>query len=251
MPSQKHSNGNPKPEAVNESEDLPEEGNETVPKTEEQELTSTSPASEEYSDDETIDALWRNTESSVIQAAAALGGTISQPSETLTSNAENPPVHELLLQCPVCQKTETTQKACLQYISDNHPQYKFPCKSCDCVFPSYSAKYRHQKEHELPKHYCTECGMGYMYNSELERHAGIHSDVLSFACNVCDEHLSSKKSLICHQHVHSAQSLKCEQCDRVFDTPERRYSHFRGTHRQGYDTFCGKNYPWPAGRACH
>ena len=181
----------------------------------------------------------------------AVGGTVSQPSDTLTRNAENPPVHELLLQCPVCHKTGTTQKACLQHISDNHPQYKFPCRSCDHVFPSYSAKYHHEKEHELLKHYCTECGMGYLYNFKLERHAGVHNDVLPFPCNVCDKRFASKKSLVCHQHVHSVQSLKCDQCDRVFDTRERRYSHFRGTQGQGYDMFCGKNCPWPAGRSRH
>ena len=219
-----------------------------IPKQEQEELTSTLPASEQNSDYDTIDALWRNAESSVVQAVAAVGGTIfPQPSQTSTSTADIPPVQELLLQCPVCHKTETTQKACVQHISDNHPQYKFPCKACDCVFPSSSAKYHHQKEHELPKHYCSECGMGYMYNSELERHAGVHNDVLPFACNMCDKCFASKKSLLCHQHVHLAQSIQCEQCDRVFDTPERKYSHFRGAHGQGYDMFCGKNYPWPAG----
>ena len=241
----------PKKDEVNDSQDVPDEVKETVPKTDEQELSSTSPASEEYSEDETIDALWRNAKSSVIQVAAAVGGAISQPSDTSTGTAQKPPVHELLLQCPVCHKTETTQKACLQHISDKHPHYNFPCTSCEHVFPSYSAKYGHEKEHQLPKHYCTECGMGFLYNSKLERHAGVHNEVLPFPCKDCDKHFASKKSLVCHQQVHLAQSLKCQVCDRVFDTPERRYSHFRGTHGEGYYTFCGKNYPWPAGRAHH
>ena len=252
VPSPKKSNGNPTKTKWMIPRMFLTRVKETVPKTDKQELSSTSPACEEYSEDETINALWRETPKVVLyKRPAAVGGTISQPSATSSGTAQKPPVHELLLQCPVCHKTETTQKACLQHILDKHPHYNFPCTSCECVFPSYSAIYHHEKEHQLPKHYCTECGMGFLYNSKLERHAWVHNEVLPFPCKDCEKHFASKKSLVRHQHVHSAQSLECMDCDRVFDTPERRYSYFRGAHGEGYYTFCGKIYPWPAGRAHH
>ena len=64
--------------------------------------------------DSTIDALWHNTESSVIQAQEEVGGTVSESQQS----------QELLLQCPVCHQTETTQKACLKAHIREPPQFQ-------------------------------------------------------------------------------------------------------------------------------
>ena len=104
----------PKQEAQNESQDLPQEGEETDPKQEQEELTSTSPASEQNSDDDTIDALWRNAESSVVQAAVAVGGTVSpQPSQTSTSTANIPPSSGIAFAVPCLpQNRDNSESMC-------------------------------------------------------------------------------------------------------------------------------------------
>ena len=183
-------------------------------------------------------------------AKTAIGETVATTSDNLDFAVEAP--HELLLQCPVCHYKETTQKACIKHISDKHPSYRFQCSHCDGTFPSFTTKYRHEKEHhEQPKHFCAECGAGFVYNSELMRHVGKHNEVLPFPCDKCEKRFAQEKSRKRHMNVHSEQSLNCKGCDRVFTTPERLYSHYRGAHGKGYDALCGKNFPWPAGRARH
>ena len=241
-----------KPETVPETvtNDIKVEQEETQPTVHVSDLDSGSET--EPAQDNTIDALWRVAESSVIEAKAAFGETVANTNENENLDFEVEAPHELLLQCPVCHYMETTQKACVKHISEKHPAYRFQCLKCDGTFPSFSTKYRHEKEHhEQPKHFCAECGMGFVYNSELLRHIGKHNEVLPFSCDKCEKRFAQEKSLKRHKNVHSEQSLQCKGCDRVFTTPERLYSHYRGAHGKGYDALCGKNFPWPAGRARH
>ena len=224
--------------------------NDTVQKDENNNMVHVSDHSDsgsetEPAEDDTIDALWRNAQSSMILAQAAVGGTVptsndisgtvstSNDFDNLDGDVEVEQPHELLLQCPVCHKTETTQKACLKHISSSHPTYRFQCAKCDGTFPSFSTKYRHEKEHhENPKHYCAECGEGFVYNSELQCHAGKHNQVLPFPCDQCQKRFAQEKSLQRHKNVHSEQSLQCKGCDRVFTTPETVLT-FQGSPRQG------------------
>ena len=106
-------------------------------------------------------------------------------------------------------------------------------------------------EHQPPKHSCPVCAKGYPFKSELDRHITVYSTVLPFACEKCPKWFSQIKTKNRHVHVHDNKSFVCSQCDKVADTNEKLYSHFRGAHGKGNNAKCGKHFQWPATCARH
>ena len=204
-----------------------------------------------YSDTE-IENLWQNVTSTVNQAQAAVGGVV--PDKMVEQQEENEEIvlDDLLLTCPMCLHTETTQKACIQHIDTWHPEYRYPCRFCDKDFNCFHTWYRHKQSHWEHKHICGDCGSSFLYWSELERHTAVHKDVLPFYCTKCDKRFAQKKSLKRHEVLHIGTTYKCDQCDKVCDSPDCLYSHKRGAHGKGYTSKCGKyNYQWPTGQSRH
>ena len=201
--------------------------------------------------DPKIEQLWHSAQSTINVAQQAFGfDSAPQSASTSTAASGDRSEHEFLLQCPVCFKKETTQKACLSHISTVHPDYKFMCSVCSKLFSTYNTKYRHEKEHSQ-EHVCGDCGKGFPFKSELNRHAGVHASVLPYPCDKCEKRFAQAKSLKRHKVIHTDFCQRCTKCDKTFNTPDRYYTHFRGEHGRGYDTKCGINYKWPAQRARH
>ena len=213
------------------------------------------PPAFEADSDKKIDTLWQTAQATISNTWEAFGFQNSFLNSTSTTlgnkeQAYHENEHEPLMQCPVCSKMETTQKACLADIKEQHPEFKFMCSSCSKQFSTYSAKYQHEQDHKLPSHFCLDCRKGFWYNSELERHAGVHKEILPYPCTQCNKRFAQKKSLACHGMVHKEYSKTCPKCKHVFDTPDRFYNHYRGAHGKGYKTR-GKIYQWPGGCARH
>ena len=215
--------------------------------------TEVLPPAFEADSDQKIDTLWQTAQATISNAQEAFGFERSTSVNSTTLDNEEQTYHENkhepLIQCPVCSKTETTQKACLSHIKEQHPDFKFMCSSCSKQFSTYSAKYRHEQDHKPPSHFCLDCRKGFWYNSELECHAGVHKEILPYPCTQCNKRFAQKKSLACHEMVHKEFSKTCPACECVFDTPDHFYNHYRGAHGKGYKTHCGKIYQWPGGRA--
>ena len=76
-----------------------------------------------YSDTE-IENLWQNVSNTVNEAQAAVGGAVPDTTTTTQQQEEHDEVviDDLLLNCPMCLHTETTQKACIQHIDTWHPE---------------------------------------------------------------------------------------------------------------------------------
>ena len=102
--------------------------------------------------------------------------------------------HDLLLNCPLCDFTDKTQKACVMHIQMYHPQYRFKCKYCTKDFPQHASLYRHEKEHQAPSHICLKCGYSCVYKSEMDRRVAVHQEVLPYGCEKCDKRFASEKS---------------------------------------------------------
>ena len=170
-----------------------------------------------YSDTE-IDSLWQNVSRTVYEAKVTVGnivqdimshdnlnvqdeakvtvGNIVQDimsHDNLNVQDEIVVDEDLLLVCSMCLKDETTQKACIKHIDTFHPEYRYPCRSCEKDFNSFQSRYCHKQTHLTLKHVCSECGKGFAYRSELDRHANVHNEVLPFACNQCDKRFAQKK----------------------------------------------------------
>ena len=197
-----------------------------------------------------IDLLWNSVESNVQLAQSAVDG------DTVHNDATVEPEEieisdDLLLTCPMCLHMETTQKACVKHIADFHPEYRFKCSFYGKDCPSFGARYRHEKEHQDPKHHCQVCGQGFPFKSEMERHSGVHLAVLLFGSDKCEKRFAQVKSLNRHKTVHNNESHPCEECGKVCGTSDKLYTHFRGAHGKGYDAKCGVHYQWPGTRARH
>ena len=158
-----------------------------------------------------------------------------------------------IVACPVqyCTFTESTQLAVNTHITSDHPDYRFPCRSCTKTFVFANSRYKHEKEHEKPALYCGECGKGFHFNSELQRHLGIHEEVLPFPCEQCERRFAAKKTLTRHLQEHSDKIYQCEMCDKVCPSNDKLYTHFRGAHGKGYTAPCGEWTQWPGKRARH
>ena len=206
-----------------------------------------------YSDTE-ISALWDDVSRTVQEAKVAVGETVQDIMLQDSLNAQDEIVidDELLLVCPMCLKEETTQKACIKHIDTYHPEYRYPCRSCEKDFNSFHARYHHEMTHSTLKHVCGDCGKGFGYRSELQRHSNVHNEVLPFACSQCNKRFAQKKSLKRHEDIHTDTMYKCKDCDKICSTQDHLYSHQRGAHGKGYRSKCGKfTFQWPTGRARH
>ena len=170
--------------------------------------------------------------------------------EVISQDRPEPDIEEII-SCPACEFTDKTQKNINCHVKTTHPDFRYSCSICDKTFGNYSTKFKHDKEHTSPSHFCGECGKGFHYSSELQRHSPVHSTVLPYGCQSCDKRYAQKKSLTRHERSHNPQIIKCSECDKVVDTEERLYSHFRGAHGRGYDAPCGENFQWPGTRSRH
>ena len=159
----------------------------------------------------------------------------------------------ILISCPVelCDFNETTQLAINQHLSDVHPDFRFQCRSCPKTFLLANSRYKHEREHTNYSLYCGECGKGFHFKSELERHIGVHNDILPFPCEECDRRFAAKKTLTRHLQEHSEKVFQCDMCDKVCPSNDKLYTHFRGAHGKGYTAPCGFWTQWPGKRARH
>ena len=209
---------------------------------------------EQYRSEIKIEALWEKAHQCVSAATSAVVNA-AQGSAPTTSTTEMSNVIEikdkLLLECPVCEYSNKSQKKCVSHITDTHPEYRFKCGMCSQDFTSFHTKYRHEKEYNPPMIFCNVCGKGYYFQSELNKHAGVHSEVLLYPCNQCDKHFTQAKSLSRHQELHSNKTVVCSVCEKVWELRDRHYSHYHGIHGKGYTVKCGKHYQWPASHARH
>ena len=189
-----------------------------------------------------------STATSVVVTAAQRSAPTTSTTETLNIIEIK---DELLLDCPLCEYSNKSQKKCVSHITDMHPEYRFKCSLCPRDFASFHTKYRHEKEHNPPTIFCNVCGKGYYFQSELNKHSGVHSEVLPYPCRKCDKRFAQAKSLSRHQELHSNSTVVCSECDKVCESQDRYYSHYHGTHGKGYTAKCGKHYQWPATHARH
>ena len=155
--------------------------------------------------------------------------------------------------CPIegCNFLHTNQVVINDHLSKEHEGYTFDCQHCTKQFSTSSARYKHQKEHTPPSLFCGECGKGYHYQSELDRHVGVHNTVLPFGCNKCDKRYAAKKTLDRHVKEHDDGLFQCDECPKTAPTQEKLYSHYRGAHGTGYTAPCGDWSQWPGKRARH
>ena len=159
------------------------------------------------------------------------------------------------VECPVCKVIHPSQKAVILHLTKDHPDYKFPCGICSRSFNCFNSRYKHLKEHDSPQLFCPDpgCNKAFHFQSEYDRHVGVHNTVLPFPCDSCPKRFASNKSLVRHTEIHLNHTHECldRYCEKMYPMKDRLYTHFRGAHGKGYDAPCGKHFSWLGPRARH
>ena len=212
----------------------------------------------QYRSEIKIEALWQHVHACVSAVTSAILNRDKEKLDAVSTKQMQEETSdiveiqdELLLDCPLCDFSDKSQKKCVRHIADKHLEYRYKCKICAKEFRNFHTKYRHENEHKPPTKFCGVCGKGYYFQSELNKHVAVHSEVLPYRCPSCGKHFAQAKSLSRHQELHSNKTVVCSQCDKVCASQDRYYSHYRGAHGKGYTAKCGKHYEWPAARARH
>ena len=84
-------------------------------------LNASLSSNQDNATDSKVNMLWHAAQSTLTDTKKALGFETIPTAAASTSTVSPPVQHDILLQCPVCLKTETTQKACIYHISSQHP----------------------------------------------------------------------------------------------------------------------------------
>ena len=153
--------------------------------------------------------------------------------------------------CPHCGSLEKNQSQLIVHISQFHPNYVYPCRSCPKTFFTHNSRYKHETEHNPPNFYCGVCSQAFHFMGELNAHMPKHGDVKPFPCTVCPEGYYAKKSLTRHMELHNDKTYQCEHCPNSYESKDRLYVHKRGQHGRGYSAPCGENFKWPGRRHRH
>ena len=97
--------------------------------------------------------------------------------------------------CPHCGSLEKNQSQLIVHISQFHPNYLYPCRTCTKTLFMHNSYYKHQTEHNPPNYFCGVCSQAFYSMGELNAHMPKDGDVKPFQCTVCTKGYYVKKSL--------------------------------------------------------
>ena len=187
----------------------------------------------------------RDTQRQIISAAIA---RIITHSKSAASSSKM-----ISMDCPVCGQYSRSKRSLLKHIKDDHPGTKFPCKYCAKQYDSFNGCYKHERSaHQQKSYFCPICGHGFDYKSQLDCHLPVHNPTQKTYCDNCGKGFATERSMKRHYVLHMDLQFACGQCTKVFNTPEKRQCHFKGTHGSGYQSLCGDFvFKWPGRHARH
>uniref|UniRef100_A0A2A4JS95 Protein krueppel n=1 Tax=Heliothis virescens TaxID=7102 RepID=A0A2A4JS95_HELVI len=114
-----------------------------------------------------------------------------------------------------------------------------PCKLCDKMFSSHSARYRHTKiKHLGAKQQCPLCDKVVAHLKQHDRLMHNRSS-LPYVCASCGGRFISKSNLELHMTSHTKDyAFPCDLCDKKFNTNQRMILHKRQVHDKEKSHLC-------------
>uniref|UniRef100_A0A8R1I6I9 C2H2-type domain-containing protein n=1 Tax=Caenorhabditis japonica TaxID=281687 RepID=A0A8R1I6I9_CAEJA len=137
--------------------------------------------------------------------------------------------------CKLCQKRFGTEKALCMHVSRHLVAHV--CPLCTLALSTRAEIHRHlmTKHSRRTKDFkCETCNKLFFSESELNRHAVFHSDIM-YSCKHCDEKFKWKKQLLKHMKEHdenfNPSPYTCHLCDRTYTTGFALGRHLTRQHR--------------------
>ncbi|UMM15196.1 hypothetical protein L5515_002719 [Caenorhabditis briggsae] len=137
--------------------------------------------------------------------------------------------------CKLCQKRFGTERALCLHVTRHLVSHT--CPLCSVAMESRSAIHRHlmTKHSRRSRDFkCTTCNKMFFTESELNRHAVYHTDVM-YSCKHCPEKFKWKKQLLKHMKEHEENfnptPYICHICDRSYSSGFALGRHLNRQHR--------------------
>lgn len=137
--------------------------------------------------------------------------------------------------CPICDEKFVTYKFRMKHLNTVHGEKTatFPCPSCPKVFDLCSRRTAHIRSRHLQErnHACTECGMKFFTNYELQEHTIKHVGARIYQCDVCKKSYARLKTLREHMKIHNNdRRFVCPVCGQTFIQKCSLKQHVRVHH---------------------
>ncbi|EFP01002.1 hypothetical protein CRE_20693 [Caenorhabditis remanei] len=137
--------------------------------------------------------------------------------------------------CKLCQKRFGTERALCMHVTRHLVGHT--CPLCALALDSRAAIHRHlmTKHSRRSRDFkCTTCNKMFFTESELNRHAVYHTDVM-YSCKTCPEKFKWKKQLLKHMKEHdenyNPSPYTCHLCDRTYTSGFALGRHLTRQHR--------------------
>lgn len=125
---------------------------------------------------------------------------------------------------------------CVKALASKQEQVNIPCPVCGRIVKGVNAVTVHCiRKHCVgkPPFSCDECGRGFAWRCEVERHKSIkHRGEKFFACKECDRKYSTRRGLEQHVRTHTGEKpFACVDCGEKFMFGGQLYFHEQRKHK--------------------
>ena len=155
---------------------------------------------------------------------------------------------EKKLKCPDtnCDKIFPYVKSLNHHMKEVHPDMKFKCQYCPCMYKTHNARYKHEHTHFQLPYCCHYCIKHFLFPGLRDHHESQHTGTNLLPCTWpgCKQQLSSKDALRQHVDTHTDERHSCDQCDKTFNTIPNLKQHIKGAHGEGFISLCGASFDW-------
>lgn len=121
----------------------------------------------------------------------------------------------------------------------------FTCKICHKVLDMREYD-KHTQMHK--KVVCTQCGIDFNSEAQLNRHLSFGHKSMIFQCSICSKAFECKSYLLRHTLTHSeVKPFKCPTCDKTFRAKCSLSKHIKTKHTEGEERSfkcieCGRGF---------